>query len=176
MYVGVGRRAAALLVDTLIGSVWSVPFLIATHGIQSRVVVAPDGTRTHSYFVSFLDPRVLLVAAVWIAYMTWFEATSGASLGKRALGIKVAREDGASMDVGAALARNLLRVVDGLFLYLVAAILVWTSPTRQRLGDRVAHTVVVRAAVGAEALRPAHAPPIPLGGPPVPPPPPAPGP
>jgi uncharacterized RDD family membrane protein YckC len=45
----------------------------------------------------------------------------------------------------AALIRNILRIVDGLFVYLVGAILVWKSDKRQRLGDRVAHTVVVRA-------------------------------
>lgn len=42
--------------------------------------------------------------------------------------------------------RNVLRLLDGLFFYLIAAILVWTSRNRQRLGDRVAGTAVVRAA------------------------------
>jgi uncharacterized RDD family membrane protein YckC len=37
-----------------------------------------------------------------------------------------------------------LRIVDALpVAYLVGAIFVWTSDKRQRLGDRVAHTVVV---------------------------------
>jgi uncharacterized RDD family membrane protein YckC len=43
------------------------------------------------------------------------------------------------------LVRSLLRIIDGLFVYLVGAILVWRSDMKQRFGDRVAKTVVVRA-------------------------------
>ena len=43
-----------------------------------------------------------------------------------------------------AVLRNVLRIVDGQLAYLVGAILVMTSRTKQRLGDRVAGTVVVR--------------------------------
>jgi hypothetical protein len=57
--------------------------------------------------------------------------------------LRVVREDGSPIHLGAAALRNLLRIVDGLFLYLVAAIAVWASPTRQRLGDRAAGTYVV---------------------------------
>jgi hypothetical protein len=37
----------------------------------------------------------------------------------------------------------LLRIVDAFLFYLVAAIAVWSSPKRQRIGDRAAATVVV---------------------------------
>jgi uncharacterized RDD family membrane protein YckC len=37
-------------------------------------------------------------------------------------------------------------VVDGLFFYLLGAIVVWVSKRRQRLGDMAAGTIVVRAA------------------------------
>ncbi len=40
--------------------------------------------------------------------------------------------------------RNVLRIIDGLPLfYLASAILIWTSEKKQRLGDRVADTIVV---------------------------------
>lgn len=48
------------------------------------------------------------------------------------------------MGFGAAVIRNVLRVVDGLFFYLVGALFALTSPRGQRLGDRAAHTLVVR--------------------------------
>ena len=49
-------------------------------------------------------------------------------------------------DYGKALIRNVLRLVDWLpFLYLVGGILVLVSERRQRLGDLVAGTVVVKA-------------------------------
>jgi len=72
------------------------------------------------------------------------EATQGATLGKRILGLRVVKIDGSPIGWSESIIRNLLRIIDGLFAYLVGAILIWTSPQRQRLGDRVAKTVVVR--------------------------------
>ncbi|MBW3666803.1 MAG: RDD family protein, partial [Actinobacteria bacterium] len=68
-------------------------------------------------------------------------------------GQRVVMEDGSPVDWRASTIRNVLRVVDVLPLfYLVGAILVWNSDRRQRLGDRVAGTVVVRrASVEAES-------------------------
>ena len=60
------------------------------------------------------------------------------------MGLKVVTESGAPLEWNAAIIRTLLRIVDGLFVYLVGAILVWTSPTKQRLGDKVAKTLVVK--------------------------------
>jgi uncharacterized RDD family membrane protein YckC len=40
--------------------------------------------------------------------------------------------------------RTVLRLIDRLFSYLVAFIAVLTSAKNQRLGDMVAHTLVVR--------------------------------
>jgi uncharacterized RDD family membrane protein YckC len=52
--------------------------------------------------------------------------------------------DGSPISWSESVIRNLLRIIDGLFGYLVGAILIWTSPLKQRLGDRVANTVVIR--------------------------------
>jgi uncharacterized RDD family membrane protein YckC len=61
------------------------------------------------------------------------------------LGIRVATVDGSRISWGASIIRNILRIIDALpFFYLLGAILIWTSPQKQRLGDRVAKTVVVR--------------------------------
>ena len=72
------------------------------------------------------------------------EATQGATLGKMALGLRVVKTDGSPITWTDSIIRNLLRIIDGLFIYLVGAIFVWTSPLKQRLGDRAAHTVVVK--------------------------------
>ena len=68
-----------------------------------------------------------------------------ATLGKKAMGLKVVRENGEAMDWGAVIIRNLLRIIDGIAFYLVGAIVVWVSKKRQRLGDMAAKTLVVRA-------------------------------
>lgn len=72
------------------------------------------------------------------------ETMYGGTVGKLALGLKVVKEDGSPLDWQASIVRTLLRIIDGLFFYLIGAILVWTSPTNQRLGDKVAKTLVVR--------------------------------
>ena len=83
--------------------------------------------------------------ALGVGYYTLCEAASGATLGKRLVGIRVVGEDGERVSLGAAFVRNLLRPVDALFFYLVGAIFALTSKRGQRLGDRAAHTVVVRS-------------------------------
>ena len=54
------------------------------------------------------------------------------------------REDGGPIDLTAELVRNILRIVDGFFCYLIAPILVWNSTRKQRLGGRVAGTMVLK--------------------------------
>jgi uncharacterized RDD family membrane protein YckC len=65
--------------------------------------------------------------------------------GQHAHGIRVVSEsDGQPPGLGRATVRTALRIVDGLFSYLVAFIAVLASPKRQRLGDMAAQTLVVR--------------------------------
>jgi uncharacterized RDD family membrane protein YckC len=134
-YAGLGLRAVAVILDTLVlfALIWVVG-LATGH-------TTDDG-------VSMQGAVTLLPMGLWGLYYVGLEATLGATLGKLALGLRVVDLDGRS-PIGwrSSLARNCLRAVDGLFGYLVGALLVRTSPSRQRLGDRVAGTVVVRRAL-----------------------------
>jgi len=87
----------------------------------------------------------LLSFVFYIAYYTYLEGTKGQTIGKMVTKIKVVREDGTPIDMEQAFKRNILRVIDGLFAYLIGAILIWRSDKQQRLGDSVAKTVVVKA-------------------------------
>jgi uncharacterized RDD family membrane protein YckC len=88
----------------------------------------------------------LLTSLFGLAYFAFLETRwNGQTLGKKLTGIRVTTENGDPLEFSTAIIRNLLRVVDGLLFYLVGAILVWRSPRKQRLGDRVAHTVVIKA-------------------------------
>jgi uncharacterized RDD family membrane protein YckC len=82
---------------------------------------------------------------IHMAYFTLLEGSKGQTIGKMITKIKVVAEDGKPIDMNRSLVRNLLRIIDGLFVYLVGAILVWRSDKKQRLGDKVAKTVVVKA-------------------------------
>jgi uncharacterized RDD family membrane protein YckC len=82
--------------------------------------------------------------ALGLGYYIVCEALVGMTVGKRLVGIRVVAEDGEHAGLGPAVIRNLLRLVDGLFFYLVGAVFALTSPRGQRLGDRAAGTLVVR--------------------------------
>ena len=66
------------------------------------------------------------------------------TLGKRMVGIRVVADDGEHVGLNAAVIRNLLRLVDGFFFYLVGALFALNSSRGRRLGDHVAGTLVVR--------------------------------
>jgi uncharacterized RDD family membrane protein YckC len=130
-YVGVGWRAVATIIDLVV--VFILGYLVA---------LVLGGT-TATGFELEGAPAVLWML-LSLLYYVGLEATWGGTLGKLALGLRVVEADGTALGWSGALVRTLLRIVDGLFFYLVGAILVWRSPRRQRLGDRVAGTVVVR--------------------------------
>jgi uncharacterized RDD family membrane protein YckC len=132
-YIGVGRRFAASIIDGIVLMV-----------IMYVIAAATGGTTSDGFSVQ--GGPAFLGFGIWFLYYVGLEATTGATLGKLALGIRVTKADGSGMDWVASITRNVLRIVDGLFVYLVGAILIWNSPKRQRLGDRVAGTVVVRRA------------------------------
>jgi uncharacterized RDD family membrane protein YckC len=81
----------------------------------------------------------------YIGYYTYLEGSRGQTIGKMITKIKVVREDGKPIDMNQAFTRNILRIVDGFIGYLIGAILIWRSDKKQRLGDRVAKTIVVKA-------------------------------
>ena len=131
-HVGVGLRAVATIIDT--GLLFVVGYLIA---------LATGSVTATGFHLKGAPFALWLIIA--LAYYIVMEARSGATIGKRLIGLKVVRlEGGAPLTWQSSIVRNVLRLVDGFFFYLVAAILVWTSASKQRLGDRVAGTVVIR--------------------------------
>ena len=136
-YAGIGLRLVATVIDAV------VLFVLIW------IVGMATGNQT-SDGVSIQGPTAVVPLAIWFLYYVAMEATTGATLGKMAVGLRVVNEDGsAPIGWGASLVRNVLRIVDGFFVYVVGAILVMTSAKKQRLGDRVAHTIVVKKGVAA---------------------------
>ncbi|HEC14048.1 MAG TPA: RDD family protein [Acidiferrobacteraceae bacterium] len=132
-YVGVGMRLVAQIID-----------MIVLMGI-GYVLAIFTGDTTASGF-SMQGPSALLFFAISFGYYIAMEAQLGGTVGKMALGLKVVKLDG-SGPIGwvPSLIRNLLRIIDALpFFYIVGIILIWNSDKCQRLGDRVAETVVVK--------------------------------
>lgn len=129
-YGGLGVRFVATILDTIV--IVAIGYLLAML----------TGMTTASGF-NLQGGPALLWFLIGLAYFVALEAEFGWTLGKRAVGIEVRTTDGGSIDYGDSLIRNVLRVVDGFFFYLVGVVLILLSDEQQRLGDRVGNTVVV---------------------------------
>ncbi|HET6319208.1 MAG TPA: RDD family protein [Chloroflexota bacterium] len=143
---GMGSRGAAAIIDSLIQLV--VLFVIlaaigATALIGSVLNVGRDGPGAA---ILLLALYVLAVFAVTFGYYMLFEIVwSGQTPGKRALGVRVIRENGYPIRPVDAVIRNLVRIVDWLpATYGVGLIAMLLNKRSKRLGDFAAGTLVVR--------------------------------
>ena len=134
-----GDRAVAVIIDTLITFIATIAFALPI-GLLGAFGLG-------AFFAFFLGGFTILWWLVELVYFSFFEGTSGQTLGKQAVGIKVVDEvSQRPPPIAQALLRNILRIIDWLpFLYIIGFILVETQPYRKRLGDIVARTIVVRA-------------------------------
>jgi uncharacterized RDD family membrane protein YckC len=102
-------------------------------------------------------PGLSLVILAWALYYYFaLEMMTGQTLGKRTMGLKVVRSDGSPADMRAIGIRTVLRVIDGIGLYLVGlVVMIATKDRRQRLGDLAADTIVTTVDSGPLRVRPA---------------------
>lgn len=150
-YQGVAIRFVALLIDVIIlgiiSSIITAPFRVPTTITITNVTNGTSQITTVATnpFVAFGS---LIGIIINLLYFTLLLGAYGQTVGKMAVKIKVVKEDGTKISYTDALVRTVLYVIDAipyLIPYLLGAILIWTSDQKQRLGDRAARTVVVRA-------------------------------
>jgi uncharacterized RDD family membrane protein YckC len=132
-----GRRVLAALVDLLLLGVVFVLVGIVTGGAHS-------GSNSASVMLG-TGGTLLFVLLVGLYYFG-FESTTGQTVGKALVGIRVRREGGTPASARGIGIRTVLRVIDGLpLLYLVGFVaMLATGTRRQRLGDLAGHTIVTR--------------------------------
>jgi len=136
---GIGSRALALMIDTLlqIGAfiiLGIVAGLIAYAGFFPRL--GKQWVYAILIFAGFL---------VEVAYFAFFEiAWNGQTPGKRWTHLRVMADSGRPVDAQSAILRNLVRIVDSLpSLYAAGIVTSLISSQNKRIGDYVAGTVVV---------------------------------
>lgn len=129
----IGQRIGATLVDLVILSIIGFVF-----GYFWGTPTADDGS--FGYSVNGLPALVLF--AVDFCMIPLMEGLTGQTLGKRLSGIKVIKQDGSKMTVGTSFVRHLLDVVD--LFFLCGLIVAASNARKQRVGDLVARTCVVR--------------------------------
>ena len=134
---GLGSRALAALIDMAILGAWALAVVMASSALAIFGNAGPVAAAV----------TVLILSLSFGAYFVLFEGLrNGQTPGKRLVGVRVVRETGHPITMGAAVVRNVLRLADVLPppVYLVGGTLVALHPKGQRLGDMAAGTVVVR--------------------------------
>ncbi len=82
---------------------------------------------------------------IWFVFTIGLEQLLGATIGNGIMGLKVVKEDAINKPtIIQSLKRHLLDVPDMLFFGLIAIVLIKNTPKKQRLGDIVAKTLVIR--------------------------------
>lgn len=147
---GVGSRAAAALVDTLVCVVAMLLLVLLFVGIRAGVPRARITTSDQWMFAVIV---VAQFAIIWGYYVAFETLRDGQTPGKRLLGLRVVQESGQGLTPSAAAARNLVRALDMQpgFFYLVGLVSAALSSRGKRVGDFVGGTIVVR-----ERAIPAH--------------------
>ena len=134
----VGERILAVLLDTLALVTYSWLALM----FCTIIVLAFNGSEATMYVVVF----IFIILPCWL-YQPLMEAfNKGRTLGKLALGIKVATDDGSAPTVGKIITRWLLLTID--IVTGIGVVSILFTRKNQRLGDLAAGTIVIKVKKG----------------------------
>lgn len=144
------RVRFARLGDRFIAFVLDTAFLFGLFAIVDAWVFMRlgrfDGAELQLSIASLVI-AVSLNAVILFLYGWLLEAAFGATLGKALVGIRIVAT--AELNpLSASAIRNVLRIVDGLGLYLVGTAVAGCTDARQRIGDLFAKTAVVEQKFG----------------------------
>jgi uncharacterized RDD family membrane protein YckC len=141
---GVGIRSVAIAIDSVVWFAlffWS-GFLVAAFTGELQIsggAINADLEGTPALV------SLILWFVLSLGYHTLLEWRFGRTIGKSLVKIRATSADGAPLSLRSSLVRNVLRLIDFLpFFYLVGIVSLILSDRYERLGDRLANTVVVR--------------------------------
>lgn len=123
----VGARIIALLIDEVILAFFGLVILLTAGALRSLTVA----------YVG--------IGVLFFGYHIVFEGIRGQTIGKILMGVVVVGVDNRPCTFGEAIIRNLLRTIDALGFYIVGLLVMLVTSHRQRVGDLVAGTSVVRS-------------------------------
>lgn len=134
---GLGARTAAAVIDLLIQSIFLVLLLIAV------VLISSNFPRFFRDTYGWIIGIALLLAAVFsYGYSIFMElGMNGATLGKKAMKLRVVRDNGQPVTLKHSAIRNLFKLF--IDLYGIGTVMIFFSGTCKRLGDYAASTIVI---------------------------------
>jgi uncharacterized RDD family membrane protein YckC len=129
----VGRRILAFVVDSCVA--------IVVISVADAAFGLPESLESLALILGFLVHKCI------------GEALRGMTLGKRILNVMVVDLSGRQIGWIPAITRNVMLIPGAVLLFIPSVAMMESSPTKQRLGDRIAGTIVVRARNGTIVTR-----------------------
>lgn len=136
----VGARVVATIIDSVIVMALLFGTFFALMAGLAAGASASQGTLPDSFATVFLIPFLVVFGYYLLLEGLW----DGYTVGKKVMGIKVVKDDGSSIGILESVVRNVLRIIDSILYYAVGFLVMAVTDRRQRLGDLIASTVVVR--------------------------------
>ncbi len=136
IYAGFWKRFLAMLIDQIIIGAVSMALGFA-YGLIVAGAMSDDGSGFQEVVI-----RLVGLVAGWLYYALQESSAEQATLGKRALGIKVTDMSGGRITFGRATGRYFAKIISGITLgigYIIAGF----TEKKQALHDMIAGTLVV---------------------------------
>jgi uncharacterized RDD family membrane protein YckC len=159
---GIGSRFIAALIDHVFQLVLILAaFFAVTYGFQGSEGWQRILDETINITGWALAVMITTIFLIFWGYFIVFEVLwNGQTPGKRAVQIRVVKDNGQPVDFFSSAVRNVIRILDfqpGV-TYAVGVVSMFFSPSYKRVGDYAAGTVVVKEYVEAKPGRPRRAP------------------
>jgi uncharacterized RDD family membrane protein YckC len=126
---------------------WLIDFIIVSLGLGILFAVLSfpywfDNANMNMAYTSVGPLNYIISSLVIMAYWTYFESTTGQSIGKKLLHLRTTNLDGKTIDVKAAVIESFGKA----FLLPLDVILGWifTNNKRQRVFNRASNTIVIK--------------------------------
>ncbi|MFC6996006.1 RDD family protein [Rufibacter roseus] len=141
-YAGFWRRFVAAVIDSF---VIGIPNWIITTFIIGGTMATTEFNPDNPFAIlAAMSTSMMLTAVLTILYSSIMESSSWqATLGKRALDMKVTDENGQRISFGRALGRTLSKYLST-FILFIGYIMAAFSSRKQALHDKIASTLVVK--------------------------------
>lgn len=139
VYASIWKRFAALIVDSILVGVVSVPIMFG----GMAILFAQPNQQPSEETVGLFTLAMIGVIGLWVLfYMTWFVGRFGATPGKMLLGIKIVRSDGSPVSYLRAFARFWAHQLSANIMYIGFIIAIFDEQ-RRGLHDHICDTRVI---------------------------------
>ena len=138
VYAGFWERVGAYIIDVIILGV--IGLVIGLFIGQSRTIY----TDSSFYTVYFSTSNLISLVINWLYFAIQESSASQATIGKRALGLKVTSMNGGRISFGQASGRFFGKILSAIILLIGFLMMLWDDK-KQTLHDKLAGTLVVKS-------------------------------